>query len=264
MDSLRPANGSRARLATARQDGQRCGSFSRPLLEKKACSPLENTNSPAQSRQVRVRSWNTLSRPPVSPNRPGLSSRPPAPSRRADGADRRARRRSTGFGPGTHDAQNSRHVKRCSRPNLARNRHLDGIRRKHRGSSVGPLARVPPIGCAGTTTCGNRRRRSRRPGAMPDLWIRLPVTGRWPPSAHPDLVAASLRQRVDEPRPAPPAPAPARLRPPRSPRRPDGRRDRPQDRRDRRRSFASRRAAASSRSTSSPARRRASRSTATA
>ena len=50
----------RARLATARHDGQRCGSFSRPLLAKKACSRLEKTNSSAQSRQVNVRSSNTL------------------------------------------------------------------------------------------------------------------------------------------------------------------------------------------------------------
>jgi hypothetical protein len=51
-----------ARLATARQEGHRWGSLSRPLLEKKVCSPLENVNSPAQSRQVRIRSWNTLAR----------------------------------------------------------------------------------------------------------------------------------------------------------------------------------------------------------
>lgn len=46
----------RARLATARHDGQRCGSFKRPLLAKNACSPLEKTNSSEQSRQVSDRS----------------------------------------------------------------------------------------------------------------------------------------------------------------------------------------------------------------
>ena len=30
-----------ARFAAARHDGQRCGSFCRPLLAKKACSPAD-------------------------------------------------------------------------------------------------------------------------------------------------------------------------------------------------------------------------------
>jgi hypothetical protein len=34
-----------------------------PLLEKKACSPAEKMNSSVQSRQVKLRSWYTLSRP---------------------------------------------------------------------------------------------------------------------------------------------------------------------------------------------------------
>jgi hypothetical protein len=51
-----------ARFATARHDGHRCGSFSRPLLAKNACSPAEKVNSSEQSRQVSVRSWYTLSR----------------------------------------------------------------------------------------------------------------------------------------------------------------------------------------------------------
>ena len=50
-----------ARFATARHDGHRCGSFSRPLLAKNACSPAEKVNSSEQSRQVSVRSWYTLS-----------------------------------------------------------------------------------------------------------------------------------------------------------------------------------------------------------
>ena len=50
----------RARLAAARQLGQRCGSFWRPLLAKNACSPDENRNSSEQSRQKSVRSWYTL------------------------------------------------------------------------------------------------------------------------------------------------------------------------------------------------------------
>ena len=53
----------RARFATARHDGQRWGSLVNPLLAKKACSPAEKLNSSAQSRQVRLRSWYTLSRP---------------------------------------------------------------------------------------------------------------------------------------------------------------------------------------------------------
>src|SRR6185295_3553726 len=53
----------RARLATARHDGHRCGSFVKPLVAKKACSPAEKMNSSAQSRQVRLRSWYTLARP---------------------------------------------------------------------------------------------------------------------------------------------------------------------------------------------------------
>ena len=51
----------RACFAAARHAGQRWGSFSRPLLEKNACSPLEKTNSSEQSRQVSVRSSYTLS-----------------------------------------------------------------------------------------------------------------------------------------------------------------------------------------------------------
>jgi hypothetical protein len=46
----------RARLAIARHDGQRWGSFVNPLLAKKACSPAEKVNSSPQSRQVRLRS----------------------------------------------------------------------------------------------------------------------------------------------------------------------------------------------------------------
>ena len=53
----------RARFAIARQDGQRWGSLVNPLLAKKACSPAEKLNSSVQSRQVRLRSWYTLSRP---------------------------------------------------------------------------------------------------------------------------------------------------------------------------------------------------------
>jgi hypothetical protein len=51
-----------ARFAIALHDGHRCGSFSRPLLAKNACSPAEKVNSSEQSRQVSVRSWYTLSR----------------------------------------------------------------------------------------------------------------------------------------------------------------------------------------------------------
>jgi hypothetical protein len=51
----------RACLAAARHAGHRWGSFSRPLLEKNACSPLEKINSSEQSRQVSVRSSYTLS-----------------------------------------------------------------------------------------------------------------------------------------------------------------------------------------------------------
>ena len=51
----------RACFAAARHAGQRWGSFSRPLLEKNACSPLEKTNSSEQSRQVSDRSSYTLS-----------------------------------------------------------------------------------------------------------------------------------------------------------------------------------------------------------
>src|SRR4029077_7404340 len=54
----------RARLATALHDGHRWGSLVKPLLAKKACSPAEKLNSSAQSRQVRLRSWYTLSGPP--------------------------------------------------------------------------------------------------------------------------------------------------------------------------------------------------------
>jgi hypothetical protein len=61
----------RARLATARQDGQRCGSFNSPLLAKKVCSPLEKVNSSEQSRHVRLRSWYTLSRSSCGVIRPG-------------------------------------------------------------------------------------------------------------------------------------------------------------------------------------------------
>src|SRR5215210_3613303 len=50
----------RARLATALHDGHRCGSFTRPLLAKKVCSPAEKMNSSEQSRQVIARSWYTL------------------------------------------------------------------------------------------------------------------------------------------------------------------------------------------------------------
>src|SRR3954454_51831 len=54
----------RARLATALHDGHRWGSLVNPLLAKKACSPAEKLNSSEQSRQVRLRSWYTLSSPP--------------------------------------------------------------------------------------------------------------------------------------------------------------------------------------------------------
>lgn len=59
----------RARLAAARQLGQRCGSFCKPLLAKNACSPDEKRNSSLQSRQLRVRSWYTLAEPSIERTR---------------------------------------------------------------------------------------------------------------------------------------------------------------------------------------------------
>src|SRR4029453_11962496 len=60
----------RARLAIARHDGHRWGSFVNPLLAKNACSPAEKVNSSPQSRHDRLRSWYTLSSP-SSGSRPG-------------------------------------------------------------------------------------------------------------------------------------------------------------------------------------------------
>jgi len=54
----------RARFAAARQVGHRCGSFTRLLLTKKACSPDEKVNCSPQSRQARRRSWYTSRGPP--------------------------------------------------------------------------------------------------------------------------------------------------------------------------------------------------------
>src|SRR3954451_21762994 len=89
-----------ARLATARQDGHRLGSLSRPLLAKNVCSPLEKENSPAQSRQVRIRSWHTLDGSSSSGARPGRGRGPPRRGDRSDGADRRVlTAESTGLAP---------------------------------------------------------------------------------------------------------------------------------------------------------------------
>ena len=54
----------RARLAIARHDGQRCGSFWSPLLAKNVCSPAENVNVCEQSRHVRKRSSYISCSPP--------------------------------------------------------------------------------------------------------------------------------------------------------------------------------------------------------
>jgi hypothetical protein len=152
----------RARLATARQEGHRCGSFNRPLLEKKACSPLENTNSPAQSRQVRVRSWNTLSRSSwCGPIAPVICRGPPRRTGLFTDADRRARADgSTGLGPGTHVAENSRGVKGFSGSNLApksfahdeiRGKHPDvGRHERPEGRSRGARTHQGPAWKAGT------------------------------------------------------------------------------------------------------------------
>ena len=109
----------RARLATARQDGHRCGSFKSPLLAKKACSPLEKVNSSEQSRQVRVRSWYTLSRSSCGVIRPGWRRGPPRlckdRQKTALGSAVVSRSR---LGPGTHVAENSVAVKRFGGRNL--------------------------------------------------------------------------------------------------------------------------------------------------
>jgi hypothetical protein len=104
------------------------------LLEKKACSPLENTNSPAQSRQVRARSWNTLSRSSWCLQiAPAFLSRPPAPNRTTDRCRQEGRhRRPYRVGPGTHDAHNSGGVKRFGPLNLVRKRHRAGEIRTNR------------------------------------------------------------------------------------------------------------------------------------
>lgn len=108
----------RARFATARHEGHRCGSLRRPLLLKKACSPLEKTNSSEQSRQVNDRSWYTLSRTSCSfPLTRGV----PAPERTpgVDAANRRGVRAIGRFGGSAqdYDRQNTCPVKRRGLPN---------------------------------------------------------------------------------------------------------------------------------------------------
>jgi hypothetical protein len=103
----------RARLAIARHDGHRWGSLVNPLLEKKACSPAEKVNSSVQSRQVRLRSWYTLSRPSSGTGRRDGEARA---TEWASGR-RRARQRGgarpvgPGSEPGTHDREDRRAVK---------------------------------------------------------------------------------------------------------------------------------------------------------
>jgi hypothetical protein len=50
----------RTRFAFARQLGQRWGWFTRPFSAKKRCSPPEKMKLSLQSRQVSVRSSNTV------------------------------------------------------------------------------------------------------------------------------------------------------------------------------------------------------------
>jgi len=130
----------RARLATARQAGHRWGSLSRPLLEKKVCSPLENVNSPAQSRQMRLRSWNTLACSSCRRGRPGLRRGPPResvePSAPTGGCAPTGRAR---LGPGTHVAQDNVGVKHKVPSNLADRRSI-----RHEDRMM-PLRRVSPI-----------------------------------------------------------------------------------------------------------------------
>jgi hypothetical protein len=102
-----------ARLAAARQVGQRWGSFVSPLLAKKACSPVEKMNSSEQSRQVSVRSWYTLSGSSQGSNAEALGIDPgstaPGRVRAQEGP------LALGVGravPGTHSAENTVRVKR--------------------------------------------------------------------------------------------------------------------------------------------------------
>jgi hypothetical protein len=150
----------RARLATARQDGHRWGSLSRPLLEKNDCSPLEKVNSPAQSRQTRLRSWNTLACSSCSARSPRFVRGPPResvePSAPTGGCAPTGR---AGLGPGTHEGQNSGGVKHNVRPNFA---DVDLICDEHRRiqrqtrfpRTVGARAPVPT--CTGQAGRGNR------------------------------------------------------------------------------------------------------------
>ena len=153
----------RARLATARQAGHRWGSLSRPLLEKNVCSPLEKMNSPAQSRQVRLRSWNTLACSSCRRGRPGLRRGPPResvePSALTGGCAPTGRARLV---PGTHEGQNNVAVKQSGPSELAdsspichEHRTVECKRRPRR--AAGRLARARGRGRRTCRQVGDKR-----------------------------------------------------------------------------------------------------------
>src|SRR5258708_13445185 len=64
-----------ARLAL--QALQRLGSFLKPLSAKNICSPAVKTHSAPHSQHFRTLSWDSMSRSPLVPCRPGPSPDPP-------------------------------------------------------------------------------------------------------------------------------------------------------------------------------------------